>query len=254
MQSSKRWMILFQEASPMKANAYLTLLLCGVLLFSFSACGTQTGGNEDSSAAESSTEQNLAADDTPYSVDFRLSTGHYIAGIDFPAGVYHLEAVEWCGTVSSSNGAIQLDMGTSDHNMDGLNRYTLEADDIELSSGTMLNLSGGVRLRLICENADPTSLNSRSQSITESVTLARNATYTAGVDFPAGVYDFTATNGVGNVESSNMHDGGICEVMGTTWRITEGFGFCDQTCQNVELPDGTTLQVSGVDLYLTPSK
>ncbi len=49
---------------------------------------------------------------TPYAVDFRLTSGHHTAGIDFPAGVYDLEAIQWCGTVTSSNDAISLDMGT----------------------------------------------------------------------------------------------------------------------------------------------
>ena len=78
--------------------------------------------------------------------------------------------------------------------------------------------------------------------------------YTAGVDFPAGTYDFTATDGVGNVESSNLRSGGINDVMGTTWRIAEGYGFCEQYYQNVELPEGTTLRISGVDLLLSPSE
>ena len=58
---------------------------------------------------------------------------------------------------------------------------------------------------------------------------------------------------MGNVESSNSHSGGISDVMGTTWRIAEGFGFCEQKYQNVELPEGTTLSVSGVTLLLQPS-
>ena len=78
--------------------------------------------------------------------------------------------------------------------------------------------------------------------------------YTAGVDFPAGVYDFTATDGVGNVESDNFFDEGINDVMGTTWRLAEDFGFCDQYYQNVSLPEGTVLQVAGVTLLLIPSE
>ncbi len=54
-------------------------------------------------------------------------------------------------------------------------------------------------------------------------------------------------------KSSNMHDGGICDVMGTTWRIAEGLQFCNQKYENISLPEGTALNISGVDLLLTPA-
>ena len=131
--------------------------------------------------------------------------------------------------------------------------YLQDLYDVELPTGTILSLTGGVTLRMTCEDADPTPLQPRNQDITESVTLTAGH-YTAGKDFPAGVYDFTATDGVGNVESSNLFDEGINDIMGTTWRIAEDFAFCDQFYQNVSLPEGTVLKVSGVTLLLIPSE
>ena len=224
------------------------LCLCACLLLA--GCGSPGSVSGSAPHSAPSGEEPLAV---PYETDFRLTSGHHTAGIDFPAGVYDLEAVQWCGTVISSNDAISLDMGTPEYNTDGQSHYEQTAEGVDLPTGTVLSLSGGVTLRLTCPDADPTPLTPREQDITEDVKLAPGK-YTAGTDFPAGVYDFTALNGVGNVESSNMHDGGICDVMGTTWRIAEGFGFCNQKYENVSLPEGTVLNTSGVDLLLTPSE
>ena len=232
----------------MTDRRFPALCLCACLLLA--GCGTPGSVSGSAPHSAPSGEEPLAV---PYETDFRLTSGHHTAGIDFPAGVYDLEAVQWCGTVISSNDAISLDMGTPEYNTDGQSHYEQTAEGVDLPTGTVLSLSGGVTLRLTCPDADPTPLALREQDITEDVKLAPGK-YTAGTDFPAGVYDFTALNGVGNVESSNMHDGGICEVMGTTWRIAEGFGFCDQKYENVSLPEGTVLNTSGVDLLLTPSE
>ena len=233
-------------------KAPFAAVLTGALLLALlTACGSGSDGSDASSPPASSAASDESA--VSRSVDFRLTSGHHTAGVDFPAGTYDLTAVQWCGRVSSSNGAVDLAMGTADYNTDGQNTYAQSAEDVELSSGTVLSLSGGVVLRLRCDAPDDAPLQPRRQEITEDVSLSAGI-YTAGVDFPAGTYDFTATDGVGNVESSNLRSGGINDVMGTTWRIAEGYGFCEQYYQNVELPEGTTLRISGVDLLLSPSE
>ena len=182
------------------------LIGCALCLF-LSACGNQPTLPQDPSAP---LYESAAPDPSElYSVDFRLTSGHHTAGVDFPAGTYHLEAIQWCGTVSSSNGSVDEAMGVTDYNTDGLNQYIQELSDVELPAGTVLSLTGGVMLRMTC---------------------------------------------VGNVESSNPYEEGISDVMGTTWRLAEDFSFCDQYYQNVSLPEGTVLRVSGVTLLLTPSE
>ena len=228
----------------MKHTRLIALLAAACLLPALAGCAAEP-------AAPSSAED-APEDSTPSTVDFRLTSGHHTAGVDFPAGTYDLTAIEWCGRVVSSNGAVDTAMGVPEYNTDGQDLYTQSLEDVSLKKGTVLSLSGGVILRLHSDDADSSPLQPREQDITEDVTLSAGL-YTAGVDFPAGVYDFTATDGVGNVESSNSHSGGISDVMGTTWRIAEGFGFCEQKYQNVELPEGTTLSASGVTLLLQPS-
>jgi len=76
--------------------------------------------------------------------------------------------------------------------------------------------------------------------------------YTAGIDFPAGKYDIVAVSGGGNVSSSNAFDGGINAVMGTEDK-NELMDMYEQEYKNIDLPDGTTLTISGVQIQLVPS-
>ena len=130
---------------------FFALSLCACLLLA--GCGTP--GAAAGSAPESAPPQQEETLSTPYAVDFRLTSGHHTAGIDFPAGVYDLEAIQWCGTVTSSNDAISLDMGTPEYNTDGQSHYEQAAEGVDLPAGTVLSLSGGVTLRLTCPDADP---------------------------------------------------------------------------------------------------
>lgn len=223
-----------------------SLLLCVCL----TACGAPETPPDSPNSAVSADEPDESASSH---VDFRLISGHHTAGVDFPAGTYQLNAIQWSGHVKSSNGAVDSPMGFEQHNTNGVNIYESVIDDVDLPAGTVLSLSGGVILRMISDDADTAPLTPRDQEITESVTLTAGR-FVAGTDFPAGTYDFTAITGIGNVESSNMNDYGINDVMGTTWRISEGFGFCVADYENIELPEGTTLSISGVELLLTPSE
>ncbi len=226
-------------------------LLCFLLCLSLAACGTPQDAPSDGPGSAASTDE--GGEEPSTHADFRLISGHHTAGVDFPAGTYQLNAIQWSGYVTSSNGAVNASMGFEQHNTNGVNMYESVIDGVELPAGTVLSLSGGVVLRMITDNADTTPLQPREQEITEPVTLTAGR-FVAGTDFPAGTYDFTAITGIGNVESSNMHEGGISDVMGTTWRISEGFGFCVADYENIELPEGAVLNIAGVELLLTPSE
>ena len=103
--------------------ATLAAALCLIMV----GCGTEkTLPEAPSTDIYESEEVDPSA---PYSVDFRLTSGHHTAGIDFPAGTYHLQAIQWCGNVRSSNGSVDLSMGTTDFNTDGLNQYLQEVSE-----------------------------------------------------------------------------------------------------------------------------
>lgn len=70
--------------------------------------------------------------------------------------------------------------------------------------------------------------------------------YTAGTDFPSGMYDIVAVSGVGSVSSSNVNSGGINAVMGTKEANEEiGTDTYDQEYQKIDLPEDTIISVSG---------
>lgn len=69
--------------------------------------------------------------------------------------------------------------------------------------------------------------------------------YIAGIDFPAGTYDFLAISGNGNVMTNGSGTGWVNTIMGVSGSIN---GY-DVTYQNVQLPEDVTLHIGG-DLHL----
>lgn len=118
---------LLQQYPEMTDRRFPALCLCACLLLA--GCGTPGSVSGSAPHSAPSGEEPLAV---PYETDFRLTSGHHTAGIDFPAGVYDLEAVQWCGTVISSNEAISLDMGTPEYNTDGQSHYEQTAEGVDL--------------------------------------------------------------------------------------------------------------------------
>lgn len=73
-----------------------------------------------------------------------LKNGHFVAGDDFPAGIYDIKAVAGGGNVMSDNmmnGGINAILGTADMN-DLIDMYELEYKNISLPSGTTLSVDG----------------------------------------------------------------------------------------------------------------
>ncbi len=68
--------------------------------------------------------------------------------------------------------------------------------------------------------------------------------YYAGDDFESGTYTITAISGNGNVISDNMFDGGINAIMGTK------AGMYEKEYKNIELPEGTKLEIKGLKVKL----
>lgn len=103
-------------------------------------------------------------------------SGNYIAGTDFPAGTYDLEALSGGGNVQGDG--LNVIMGT--HNDD---LYTKNYDNHTFSDGDELTVSG-VSIKLIPQNLDTFFI-------------------------PPGTYNLIATKGGGNVQGS-----GLNEIMG----------------------------------------
>ena len=82
----------------MMNRRFFALSLCACLLLA--GCGAP--GAAAGSAPESAPPQQEETLSTPYAVDFRLTSGHHTAGIDFPAGVYDLEVTDGSGNLDIS--------------------------------------------------------------------------------------------------------------------------------------------------------
>lgn len=205
-------------------------------------------------APTSATTQEAIASEEKVSVNFNLGSGHYTAGMDIPAGVYDITAVRGTGNVSSDNaysGGINAIMGAPGEN-DQLDIYEEYYQNIDLSEGVTLSISGGVLVSLKSDQASGAPLQLRNQSITEVVRLG-NGHFVAGEDFPAGVYDIQAISGGGNVSSDNAYSGGINAILGTADK-NSSIKIYELAYQNISLPEGVTLSIDGVQIELTPSR
>ena len=240
----------------MKRKRTLALLLSLALSVSLCACtvtSSEEGGGRSSVETGSPAPVETPAP-TPSTISFEqeFSSGNYTAGIDFPAGKYDIVAVSGGGNVSSSNafdGGINAVMGTEDKN-ELMDMYEQEYSNIDLPDGTTLTISG-VTVRLTSDAASGDPLTPRNQEITETVDLG-NGNFVAGEDFPAGVYNIVAVSGGGNVSSSNLYEGGINAILGTEDQ-NEIMDMYEQEYKNIDLPEGTTLTISGVQIQLVPS-
>ncbi|GAA0863567.1 hypothetical protein [Paraclostridium tenue] len=85
------------------------------------------------------------------------------------------------------------------------------------------------------------------EKLEEKATTLSNGNYVSGKDFKEGIYNIVAINGNGNVSSSNLYDGGINAVMGTSG------GMYQSEYKNIELPSGTKLSIDSVQIKLIPS-
>ena len=210
--------------------------------------------NLDTTAEVEAVESETPEIPESISYEIEFGSGNYTAGIDFPEGKYDIVAISGSGNVSSSNsfsGGINAMMGTEDAN-EFADLYEQEYKNIELPNGEVLSVSGGVTIKISSDEASGKALAPRNQSITETITLG-NGNFVSGEDFPAGIYDLIAISGGGNVSSDNIFDGGINAIMGTEDQNTFG-NLYEPQYKNVELPEGVTLKIDGVELQLVPSK
>ena len=174
-----------------------------------SAVTSETAAETTEKAAAAATSE--APKTKAYKKD--LAAGNYTAGIDIPAGKYDCEGKSGTGNVSSDNmymGGLNEIMGT-DTSMGAQKSFK----GCILDEGTVLSIGGNVVLHVSCKKADVSGMKPRGEDKSSKQSLAAG-NYTAGDDFPAGIYDIIATGSAGNVSSDNMFEGGLNEIMGTS--------------------------------------
>lgn len=212
--------------------------------------GTQSPAASGVTSVVSQAEQVSAApvssavtESKPYTAE--LSSGHYTAGIDFPAGTYTITAVKGNGNVSTSNmysGGLNAVMGVKGDDM-----YQKEFKNAKIPDGEVLSISG-LTVKISSSGNVDIQLKKRENTATKEVTLSPG-NYVAGTDFPAGTYDIVAVSGSGNVSSDNMFDGGLNAIMST-----KEDDMYIKEFKNANFESDVTLTVSGVTVKLVPSK
>ncbi|MDR0918042.1 MAG: hypothetical protein LBM93_02145 [Oscillospiraceae bacterium] len=191
----------------------------------------------------------IATDTNPVSGDyeFDLIPGHYVVGVDIPAGIYDVYALMGNGNISTS---VPVEMGGVNQPLTAnLGAYS-SCRGLTLSQGTVLTVIGVVsRFGTTNHNKNFTSL--RKSDVTETVDLEAG-TYTAGVDFAPGTYDVVALSGAGVVSSSNITEGGLAAVyMGDNETI--GNYFYSHEFKHCYLPYGAVITANDVNIQLKPS-
>lgn len=192
-------------------------------------------------------DADIAGATEPYTAT--LTSGHYVAGVDFPVGSYMVYAVEGFGSFRSNDyegrGYVNQLLGTGP----GVpSRYEAQLGEVFFPKGTMVSFDG-LTVRLESTGADLKNLARRNNELTETVTLTAG-TYMAGVDFSPGIYDVVAASGTGAVTSSN-DVAGVSNVMSADPAGSHQI----PVYYNVILAEYTTITVEeGVSVRLVPSK
>lgn len=182
---------------------------------------------------------------------FEFTNGNFTAGIDFPAGVYDLEAVKGGGNVSSSDGVLNEILGVESKNVNS-EFYKQKVTDVPLEEGTMVSINK-VLVKMVCKEVKSKKVEKRVLNKSKKITLS-DGEYIVGVDIPEGVYNIVAVKGAGNVSSSNMHDGGLNAVMGTKDKNRNNNDFYQQEYFNIIFPEGTKVKIKNVTVDLIPHK
>ncbi|WP_313292571.1 hypothetical protein [Faecalispora jeddahensis] len=221
-----------------------------VAIIAIGIIGSVLGGNDNkpasntpSKASTSSTQESKATTLEPYSIS--LSSGHYTAGIDIPAGTYNVTAVNGAGNVSSTNmysGGMNSIMAPKADDL-----HIAEFKNLKLPEGETLSVSG-VTIKLDSDGVDKSNISERAGNTAKEITLS-DGNYTAGKDFESGTYDISWVKGSGNVASDNMFAGGLNVIIGEkedSLHITK--------FENASFEKDNTLTISGVTIKLIPSK
>lgn len=136
----------------------ILIFSCIVLLYQFFTLSVQIDDMTAQISTLQTDNQNLSEQLTVYQKTasakktVTLDNGNYVAGADFTAGTYDIEAVSGLGNVISDNssldGGINAIMGTKTEDTLGIAEQ--EYSNIKLPDGTTLMLSGvKVRLKLV---------------------------------------------------------------------------------------------------------
>ncbi|MGI6094484.1 MAG: hypothetical protein ACOYBL_03530 [Lachnospiraceae bacterium] len=182
-----------------------------------------------------------------------LTAGYYIVGADIPAGNYRAVVQKNQGSVYLEDDARGIYLG--EYLGDGAyGDDVTEIEDLRLFPDARLNVSGGLEVELVSENAQISEMSPVQENPVTEVTGLSEGVYTAGIDFPAGTYDLAAVEGYGNVDLKYIENDGDeyyqdCYYLDTNPNQT----YDPVLIQHVVIPEGYFLNIEGLSIELRPS-
>lgn len=188
-----------------------------------------------------------------------LGGGFYRTGVHIPEGVYRAELVAGNGEISVRDETNSIYMHIYFGEDEEYGEVTAQ-DDIRLYNGAELEISGGLIVRLITENAQPFAQETAENPLTQQTILAEGE-YSAGDGgLPEGIYDISAKtgddDGYGYTSVSLLYPNGYSAYMwidGPDYAVTAD-GYTDTAMKNVVIPAGTEISVSYGDAVFTPGE
>ena len=183
--------------------------------------------------------------------DALLGKGEYCVGINLPEGSYTVELADGAGTLNVDDPENSIYLYQYLGNNEDYNEMTV-LEDVRLYEGAVVSISGAVGLNFHSENAQVQAMSVETNPLTESVTLEAEQIYTAGEDFPEGIYDIRGSDWV-TVEYS-VYLGEIYEEDDLNyWWQNIWFEEGQDAYRNAVLPAGTEITADGDGVTLVPS-
>lgn len=185
-----------------------------------------------------------------------LTTGHYLVGTDIPVGTYNFYSKKGTGNLISSDGTVNV---IFDHNKESGNNIGLddfgteELNNIYLTEGIILTITGNQEISAGCDDGMVDSMVKRDQEGLEEIEIGYGQ-YGASDNIPAGTYDIEWIEGRGNIICSSSTDHGINEIMGESTGTDELDKTIIKKFRNLTLNEGDILEVDEIKVKLTPSK
>lgn len=181
-----------------------------------------------------------------------LTAGCYEVGIDLPEGKYSAELLNYNGTLLISD----WDNGINIWKYFGEGENAIrQSDDLRLYRGAKVQIDGGISIRLTTENGQlPDMVIPISNPLSQEIDIT--GTKTAGIDFPAGTYDLTATSGVGlfHYTVPGQQEDDYSPEFGIMLNSAGSDESSSLDYKNVVLPEGTKIDVQRLTVKLVPSK
>ncbi len=178
--------------------------------------------------------------------EIELSPGNYKIGAHIPEGIYLLERTEGTGDckVKDQKNNIYADWWLSNIEERLKDGAVQSAEDVRLYEGGYFIVDEGVKVRLTSECAQVGKLIPLIENpISEEQHVKEGEEYTAGVDFPAGIYDFRCEKNYAWIDVTYEEDSDIYGV----FKEDEG-GY-----KNIYFPEGTVVSGGGGSGVLVPA-